>query len=109
MELNLQEPINTTKQVLNRIESVVKDVSNVKEKHMVNNDEEYEKIKVIIEQLQGKTKEVKLKMDNFNDNIDPVGWQKQNLPIENANKKLEQYKIDFEQLKKGKLSHQVKY
>lgn len=109
MELNLQEPINTTKQVLNRIESVVKDVSNLKEKHMVNNDEEYEKIKVIIEQLESKTKEVKLKMDNFNDNIDPVGWQKQNVPIENVNKKVEQYRMDFEQLKKGKLSHPVKY
>lgn len=46
-------------------------------------------------------------MDNFNDVVDSVDWQNQNLSIENARKKIEQYKTDFEQVKKGKLSHQV--
>lgn len=103
MEFNLDEPINA-KQILNQIESVVKDASNVKEKHM-NTNQEYEKIKVIIEQLKNKTKEVKLHIDNFNDEVDVE--QNKNVSIENANKKLDQFKTDFEQLKKGKLSHQV--
>lgn len=107
MELNLNEPINA-KQILNQIESVVKDVSNVKEKH-TNSDEEYEKIKKIIEQLKNKTKEVKYQLDSFDEDVNTVNWQKQILTIENANKKIEQYKTDFEQLKKGKLSHQVSY
>jgi len=103
----LNEPINA-KQILNQIESVVKDVSNVKEKH-TNSDEEYEKIKKIIEQLKNKTKEVKYQLDSFDEDVNTVNWQKQILTIENANKKIEQYKTDFEQLKKGKLSHQVSY
>lgn len=70
-------------------------------------NEEYENIKVLIEQLQTKTKEVKLQMDKFNDDTDSVNWQNQNLSIENARKKIEQFKTDFEQIKKGKLSHQV--
>lgn len=108
MDLTLEKPINVN-EVLSQIESVVIDVSKVKDKHMFSNDEEYEKIKIIIEQLQSKTKEAKLKIGNFIDNIDPIDLQKQNVLIENATKKIEQYKIDLEQLKKGKQSHAVKY
>lgn len=105
MELVLDEPINT-KQLLNQIESVINDVSNLKEKH-TSSVEEYKKIKEIIEQLQCKTKEVKLQLDSFKEDDGSVNYQTQNLAIENVNKKIEQYKTDFEQLKKGKLSHHV--
>jgi len=105
--LNLEEPINA-KQIVNQIESAVKDVSNIKEKY-TNSKEDYEKIKKIIEQLQSKTKEVKLRIENCNEDIDSVDWHKQNISIESSKKKLEQYKIEFEQLKKGKLAYQEKF
>lgn len=105
MTLNLEQPINS-KQIVNQIESAVKDVSNIKEKH-TNTKEEYIKIKEIIEKLQSKTKEVRLQIENFNEDIGSVDWQNQNISIENSKKKLDQYKIEFEQLKKGKLLHQV--
>lgn len=105
MEFNLDEPINA-KQVLNQIESVVKDASNIKEKHM-NTNQEYEKTKDIIERLKKKTAEVKLHIDNFNNEVDVE--QNKSVSIENVNKKLDQYKSDFEQLKKGKLPYQVCY
>lgn len=106
MTLNLEESISS-KQIVNQIELAVKDVSNIKEKH-TNSKEDYEKIRNIIEQLQSKTKEVKLGIENGNEDIDLVDWQKQNISIESSKKKLEQYKTEFEQLKKGKLSHQVR-
>lgn len=101
----MENPINV-KQILNQIESVVKDVSNVKEKDMTT-IEEYENIKVLIEQLQMKTNEVKLQMDNLNEDVDLVDWQNHDLSIENTHKEIEKSKTDFEQIKKGKLSHQV--
>lgn len=101
----MEEPIQA-KQILNQIESVVSDVSKVKEKHL-STKEEYENIKVIIEQLQSKTNEVKLQIDNFNEDGDSTDWQKQISSLENTNKKIEQLKTDYEQLKKGKLSYKV--
>lgn len=107
MEIYFDEPVNT-KHILNQIESVIKDVSNVKEKH-TNTSDEYEKIKLMIEKLQNKTKEVKLEIDNFNGVVNLVDWNNQILAIENSHKKIEQYKSDFEQLKKGKSSYEVSY
>jgi len=105
LEYYLEEPINS-KQILNQIESVIKDVSFVKEKH-TNTSEEYEKIKSMLEQLQNKTKVVKLQIDTYNKDVDTTDLQNQILAIENFHKKIEQYKSDFEQLKKGKLSYHV--
>lgn len=103
----MEEPIQA-KQILNQIESVVNDISKVKEKHL-STKEEYESVKVIIEQLQSKTKEVKLHIDHFNEDNNSVDWQKQNSSLENNNKIIEQLKVDYEQLKKGKLSFMVSY
>lgn len=105
LESNINDSIND-KQILNQIESVINDISNVKEKDL-NSTEEYENIKVLVEKLQTKTKEVKLQMENCSKDIDSIDWQKQNLLIDNSHSKIEQYKLDFDQLKKGKLSHQV--
>lgn len=108
MELNLDNPVNTN-QVLNQVESVLKDVSNVKEKHLYTN-QEYEKIIVFLDQLQSKTKELKHQSNYLkNDLDDSVDFQKHNLSINDSNKKIEQYKVVIEQLKKGKLSYQVSY
>ncbi|XP_026810785.1 uncharacterized protein LOC113552228 [Rhopalosiphum maidis] len=106
MEFYLEEPLNS-KQILNQIESVVKDVSNIKEKH-TNTNEEYETIISIIEKLQNKTKLVKCHIDTFNKDVDLVDWQNQILRIDDAHKQIEQYKSDFEQLKKEKSSYQDK-
>lgn len=103
--MTLEEPIDT-KQILNQIESAVKDLSNVKEKHM-ETSEDYKNIKLMIEQLQSKTKELKLQIDTTNEDADKADWQKQNLSLENTNKKLEKCKSEFEQLKKGKQTPQV--
>jgi len=105
LEFHLEEPINS-KQIINQVESVIKDVSNIKEKQ-TNNSEEFEKIKLMIEKLQKKIKLVKCQIDTFNEDVDIVDWQNQILVIDNVHKKIEQYKSDFEQLKKGKSSHQV--
>jgi len=105
MEFYLEEPLNS-KQILNQIESVVKDVSNIKEKH-TNTNKEYETIISIIEKLQNKTKLVKCQIDTFNEDVDLVDWQNLILRIDDAHKQIEQYKSDFEQLKKGKSSYQV--
>lgn len=103
----MEEPIQV-KQILNQIESVVNDVSKVKEKH-ISTKEEYENIKMIIEQLQSKTNEVKLHLDNYNEDDNSVDWQKQNSSLENTNKKIEQLKTDYELLKKGKSSYIVSF
>lgn len=103
----MEEPINS-KQILNQIESVVKEVSNIKEKQTSTN-EEFEKIKSMMEKLQNRTKLVKCKIDSFNEDVDLANWKNQILAIENVHKKVEQYKSEFEQLKKGKLSYQVSY
>lgn len=107
MEFCLEKPINS-KHILNQIESVIKDVSNVKEKHTTTNDE-FEKIKSMVEKLQNKTKEVKLQVDTFNEDVDLLDCHNQILAVENVHKKIEQYKSEFEQLKKGKSSNQVCY
>lgn len=107
LEFCLEEPANS-KQILNQIESVVKEVSNIKEKQTSTN-KEFEKIKSMMEKLQNKTKLVKREFDTVNEDIDSVDWQNQILIIENVHKKVEQYKSEFEQLKKGKSSYQVNY
>lgn len=91
---------------MTQIESVIKDVSNVKEKQFSTNDE-YEKIKGVVEQLKTKAKELKIQMDIPHEEIHTVNWQKQNMLVENATKKIEQSKSELDQLKKGKSSHQV--
>lgn len=103
----MEEPIQA-KQILNQIESVVNDVSKVKEKHF-STKEEYENIKIIIEQLLIKTNEVKLQIVNFNEDGDSIDLQKHNSSLEYTNKKIEQLKTDYEQLKKGKLSIKVSF
>lgn len=103
--MNLDEQINT-KQILNQIESVTKDVSNIKEKHF-NSNEEYEKIKIVLDQLQQKTKDVKLKLVNLNTDSNLANSEVQSVSVENAIKKIEENKADFDQLRKGKLSPEV--
>lgn len=106
-DVNLEEPIKA-KQLLNQIDLVVNDVSNVKEKYMKSN-EDYEKIKEMIEHLRNKTKELKCQIENSNESVDSVEWQKLILSIENVVKKLEQHKSEFEQLKKGRMKQEVSY
>jgi len=107
MEFCLEEPINS-KPILNQIESVIKEVSNIKEKHTSTNDE-FEQIKMMMEKLQNKTKEVRNQIDTFNDDADLVDWQNQIFAIENVHKKLDQFRSEFEQIKKGKSSYEVSY
>jgi len=107
LEFGLEEPINS-KPLLNQIESAIKEVSNIKEKHTSSNDE-FEQIKSMMEKLQNKTKEVRRQIDTFNDDADLVDWQNQIIAIENCHKKLDQFKSEFEQLKKGKSSYEVSY
>lgn len=108
MEVNLENSINT-KQILDYIESSLNDVSVVKEKSF-NTNEEYVKIKVYIEQLQNKAKELKLRFDNFNIiSDDSIDLQNHCLSIDNSIEKLELYKSDFEHLKKENISYQVIY
>lgn len=101
----MDDQINS-KQILNQIESVIKDVSNIKEKHF-NSNEEYEKIKIVLDQLQQKTKEVKSKLVHFNADSTLADSEIQGVSIENAIKKIEENKADFDQLRKGKLSPEV--
>jgi len=105
--VNLEEPINS-KQILNHIELAVKDISNVKEKH-ISTTEEYDKLKVFIERIQNRIQGLKLEIDNPIEDIELVDWSKHNLLIENSNKNFEQHKAEFEQLKKGKLTSQVSF
>lgn len=106
MDLNLEETINV-KQVLNQVESVLKDVSNLKEKQ-INNSEEYEKIKMGIEHLQTKTKSVKHQIENYSKaDVESIDLKKLSASIESANKRIEQYRTDFEHLKKNKLPNHV--
>lgn len=108
MEVNLENPIST-KQILDYIESSLNDVSVVKEKSF-NTNEEYVKIKVYIEQLQNKAKELKLRFNNLNIiSDDSIDLQNQRLSIDNSIEKLELYKADFEHLKKENISYQVIY
>jgi len=107
LEFCLEEPINS-KPILNQIESVIKEVSNIKEKHTSTNDE-FEQIKSMMEKLQNKTNEVRLQIDTFNEDVDSVNWQNQIFAIENIHKNIDQFKSEFEQLKKGKSSYEVSY
>lgn len=107
LDVNLEEPIKA-KQLLNQIDLVVNDVSNVQEKYMKSN-EDYEKIKRMIDHLRSKTKELKCQIENSNECIDSIEWKKLIVSIENVVKKLEQHKSEFEQLKKGKMTQEVSY
>lgn len=64
-------------------------------------------IKINLELLLVKTKDVKGQIDKFNEDDESIDWQKQNLSVEHTCKNVEQCKSDFDQLKKGKLSNQV--